>query len=53
MSYYSDDSASTKYIDPKIYVPNVRASWELDSNEAAYLPDLRICFLGGVTDGKF
>ena len=51
MSYYSDDSASTKYIDPKIYVPNVRASWELDSNEAAYLPDLRICFLGGVTDG--
>jgi len=51
MSYYSDDSASTKYIDPKIYVPNVRASWELDSNESAYLPDLRICFLGGVTDG--
>lgn len=51
MSYYSDDSARTTYIDPKIYVPNVRASWELDSNEAAYLPDLRITFLGGESDG--
>ena len=51
MSYYSDESARTTYIDPKIYVPNVRASWELDSNEAAYLPDLRITFLGGETDG--
>lgn len=51
MSYYSDDSARTTYIDPKIYVPNVRASWELDSNESAYLPDLRITFLGGESDG--
>ena len=37
MSYYSDESARTTYIDPKIYVPNVRASWELDASEAAYL----------------
>lgn len=51
MSYYSDESARTTYIDPKIYVPNVRASWELDASESAYLPDLRICFLGGSSNG--
>ena len=50
MSYYSDASAATKYIDPKIYIPNVRASWELDANESAYLPDIRMCFLGGESD---
>ena len=51
MSYYSDESARTTYIDPKIYVPNVRASWELDASESAYLPDLRVCFLGGSSNG--
>ena len=39
MSYYSDSTIKTQYLDPRIYVENSRATFELDSNEAAYLPD--------------
>ena len=46
MSYYSDSTVRTMYLDPRIYVENSRATFELDSNEAAYLPDMRMTFLG-------
>ena len=46
MTFYSDDNVSTKYVDPQTYVPGVRASWELDISEAAYLPNMRVGFLG-------
>jgi len=46
MSYYSDSTIKTQYLDPRIYVENSRATFELDSNEAAYLPDMRLTFLG-------
>ena len=47
MTFYSDSNARTTYIDPKIYVPQIRASFELDAQEAAYLPNLRMTFIGG------
>lgn len=46
MSFYSDQNVSTRYSDPKIYTENSRCSFELDSNEAAYLPNMRLLFLG-------
>ena len=52
MSFYSDSNVSTRYLDPKIYTENARCSFELDSNEAAYLPNLRLLFVGLVSDGN-
>ena len=46
MSFYSDQNVATRYSDPKIYTENSRCSFELDSNEAAYLPNMRLLFLG-------
>ena len=46
MSYYSDSNVETRYLDPRIFVPNSRATFELDSLEAAYLPNLRLCVIG-------
>ena len=46
MSFYSDANVSTKYLDPKIYTPNARCTFDLDQSEAAYLPNLRLTFLG-------
>ena len=51
MTFYSDSNVSTKYLDPKIYTPNARATFELDASEAAYLPNLRLTFLGVVASG--
>jgi len=51
MSYYSDATIKTTYIDPRIYVENARATFELDASEAAYLPDMRLTFLGVTADG--
>ena len=49
MSFYSDQNVATRYSDPKIYTENSRCSFELDSNEAAYLPNMRLLFLGLTT----
>ena len=46
MSYYSDETIKTTYLDPRIYVENSRATFELDASEAAYLPDMRLTFVG-------
>ena len=46
MSYYSDQTIKTTYLDPRIYVENSRATFELDASEAAYLPDMRLTFVG-------
>jgi len=50
MSFYSDSNVKTRYLDPKIYVPandgNGRCTFELDANESAYLPNLRLTNLG-------
>tara|TARA_R110000765_G_scaffold411883_1_gene511208 strand:+ start:279 stop:1538 length:1260 start_codon:yes stop_codon:yes gene_type:complete len=50
MSFYSDDNVKTRYLDPKIYVPGVegggRCTFELDQNEVAYLPNLRLTNIG-------
>ena len=50
MSFYSDQNVATRYSDPKIYTENSRCSFELDSNEAAYLPNMRLLFLGLTSD---
>ena len=46
MSWYSDNNVKSRYLDPRIYVPNRRATFELDSAESAYLTNLRLTFLG-------
>jgi len=52
MTFYSDANVSTKYLDPKIYTQNARLTFELDQTEAAYLPNLRLLFLGVVGSGQ-
>ena len=49
MSYYSDSTVRTQYIDPRIYVQNNRAVFQLDTDESAYLPDMRLTFLGATS----
>lgn len=46
MSYYSDNNVKTKILDPRIYVENSRAVFDLDLSEAAYMPNLKLGFLG-------
>ena len=50
MSFYSDDNVKTRYIDPKVYVEakdgKGRAVFELDANEVAYLPNMRLTNVG-------
>jgi len=50
MSFYSDENVKTRYLDPKIYVEakngGGRCTFELDANEAAYLPNLRLTNVG-------
>ena len=52
MTFYSDSNVSTKYLDPKIFTPNARTTFELDQSEAAYLPNLRLTFIGAVSDAN-
>jgi len=50
MSFYSDSNVKTRYVDPKIYVPAVsgtgRCVFNLDANEVAYLPNMRLTNIG-------
>ena len=48
MTFYSDSNVSTKYLDPTIYTENARCTFQLDQTESAYLPNLRLLFLGVV-----
>jgi len=48
MSYYSDENVATKYLDPRIYTENARCTFELNTDEAAYLPNLRLLNVGVV-----
>ena len=49
MTFYSDSNVSTKYLDPTIYTENARCTFQLDQSESAYLPNLRLLFLGAVS----
>ena len=46
MTYYSDQNVKTKYLDPRVYVPNLRAVFDLDLSESAYMPNLKLGFVG-------
>ena len=46
MTMYSDSNVSTKYLDPQIYTPNARTTFQLDASESAYLPNMRLLNLG-------
>tara|TARA_R110002153_G_scaffold20301_2_gene69179 strand:+ start:391 stop:1653 length:1263 start_codon:yes stop_codon:yes gene_type:complete len=43
---YSDGAIKTMYLDPVSFVPNGRASFELDAKHLAYLPNMRLLNLG-------
>ena len=43
---YSDGAVKTMYLDPVSFVPNGRASFELDAKHLAYLPNIRLLGLG-------
>ena len=46
MSFYSDNNVKTRYFDPSTYVAGARAAFELDGNDLAYLPNMRIFNIG-------
>lgn len=46
MSSYNNGDLHTEYIDPQIYVPNGRASFDLDASKLAYLPNMRLLNVG-------
>ena len=46
MSSYNNGDVRTDYIDPQIYVPNGRASFDLDASKLAYLPNMRLLNVG-------
>ena len=52
MTFYSDANVSTKYLDPHIYTENARCTFQLDQSESAYLPNLRLTFVGVVSSGE-
>tara|TARA_R110002074_G_scaffold359773_1_gene532342 strand:+ start:3269 stop:4525 length:1257 start_codon:yes stop_codon:yes gene_type:complete len=43
---YTDGSLQTQYLDPVSFVPNGRASWELDGDKMAYMSNMRLLDLG-------
>lgn len=43
---YSDGKVKTMYLDPVSFVPNGRASFELDAKHLGYLPNIRLLGLG-------
>lgn len=57
MSFYSDGNVQTLYIDPKTYIPathlaqNGRLTFELDGNNLAYLPNMRLLNVGVHSNG--
>ncbi len=46
MTTYSDNKLKTKYLDPRVYVPNLRATFDLDLSESAYMPNMKLGFVG-------
>jgi len=51
MSFYSDSNVKTRYFDPSTYVAGARAAFELDGNDLAYLPNMRIFNIGMTSGG--
>ena len=51
MTFYSDSAVKTMYFDPVSYVPGVRATFELDAQQVAYLPNMRLLNIGSKTNG--
>ena len=57
MSFYSDGAVQTLYIDPKTYIgathlsQNGRVTFELDGNNLAYLPNMRLLNVGCSSNG--
>ena len=49
MTTYSDKVVKTKYIDPRVYVHNLPETFDLDLRESAYMPNMKLGFLGVVT----
>ena len=48
---YNQNSITTEYIDPVIFVPNQRATFELDGTKLAYSTNMRLLDLGASSDG--
>jgi len=46
MSSYNNGDLKTEYIDPQVFVPNGRASFDLDASKLAYLPNMRLLNVG-------
>ena len=51
MSSYINGDLRTEYIDPQVYVPNGRASFDLDASNLAYLPNMRLLNVGVTSTG--
>ncbi len=57
MSFYSDSNVRTHYIDPKTYLQGThlnnggRVNFELDGNQLAYLPNMRLLNVGVSSNG--
>ena len=57
MSFYSDSNVQTHYIDPKTYLQAThlnqsgRINFELDGNQLAYLPNMRLLNVGVSSNG--
>ena len=50
MTFYSDDSVQTMYIDSTTFVANNRVTFDLDGSKLAYLPNMRLINLGLKSD---
>lgn len=50
MSSYNNGDLRTEYIDPQIFIPNGRASFDLDASKLAYLPNMRLLNVGVTSD---
>lgn len=48
---YNQNSITTEYVDPIIFVPNQRATFELDGNKLGYSTNMRLLDLGAASDG--
>ena len=57
MSFYSDGNVQTMYVDPRTYIgathtaPSGRITFELDGNNLAYLPNMRLLNVGCSSNG--
>ncbi len=52
---YNKGTITTEYIDPNIFVPNNRCTFELDGSKEGYLPNMRLLNIGvtSATGGRY